>query len=448
LKRVLATLAGLVLAALLAVLAGTARYARTREPRPPSVHGFDLVGYHDLGRRPGFKMAMQVVGGRWYLYVAHMWQPGWTVLDVTDPARPEAKAFVAGPPNTMTLQVQVADGLMVTGLEKPMLDLIGDLPWEGKAWLLWNVLTTSRYAPWRTSREGVWLWDVRDPVWPRRIGEWTTGASGTHRNFYDGGRWVHAAATMPGFRGHIYVALDVQDPAHPVEASRWFLPEQEIASGIRPRRTGYYLHGPAHVEGDRAYLPYGIGGMVILDVGDALRPTLVGRLQLPDDFGGPIGVHSVVPIPSRRLAIINSEPLGERCPGDEGRNYAAIVDIADEAAPRIVSFLPEPEGRFCGEGGRFGPHNQHHTQHQPHLFASNTKVFLTWFNAGLRLYDIADAAYPREIGYFLPPPPAERLGILPTELVAQTEDVLVDARGYAYVSDKNQGIWVVRPTGG
>jgi hypothetical protein len=31
--------------------------------------------------------------------------------------------------------------------------------------------------------------------------------------------------------------------------------------------------------------------------------------------------------------------------------------------------------------------------------------------------------------------------------VTQTEDVLVDARGYAYVSDKNQGIYVVRATG-
>ena len=71
---------------------------------------------------------------------------------------------------------------------------------------------------------------------------------------------------------------------------------------------------------------------------------------------------------------------------------------------------------------------------------------MTYFNAGLRLYDIADAAHPHEVAYFLPPHPAKRLGILPTELVAQTEDVLVDARGYAYVTDKNQGIHVVLPT--
>ena len=50
----------------------------------------------------------------------------------------------------------------------------------------------------------------------------------------------------------------------------------------------------------------------------------------------------------------------------------------------------------------------------------------------------------REIGYFVPPDPERRFGVFPTELVTQTEDVIVDARGYAYLSDKNQGLHVVR----
>jgi hypothetical protein len=47
---------------------------------------------------------------------------------------------------------------------------------------------------------------------------------------------------------------------------------------------------------------------------------------------------------------------------------------------------------------------------------------------------------------FMPPDPVRRFGVLPTRLVAQTEDVIVDARGYAYVSDKNQGLYIVRAT--
>ena len=31
-----------------------------------------------------------------------------------------------------------------------------------------------------------------------------------------------------------------------------------------------------------------------------------------------------------------------------------------------------------------------------------------------------------------------------TKLVAQTEDVVVDARGFIYISDKNHGVYVLR----
>ena len=30
-----------------------------------------------------------------------------------------------------------------------------------------------------------------------------------------------------------------------------------------------------------------------------------------------------------------------------------------------------------------------------------------------------------------------------TKLVCQTEDVLIDARGYIYISDKNHGVYVL-----
>jgi hypothetical protein len=43
----------------------------------------------------------------------------------------------------------------------------------------------------------------------------------------------------------------------------------------------------------------------------------------------------------------------------------------------------------------------------------------------------------------------ERRGPLPkTRLVCQSEDVLVDARGNIYVSDKNHGVYVLRMDGG
>jgi hypothetical protein len=116
-----------------------------------------------------------------------------------------------------------------------------------------------------------------------------------------------------------------------------------------------------------------------------------------------------------------------------------------------VSVFPEPEpppgappGWFCERGGRTGPHNQRHDNGLPDLFHSDHLVYVAHFNAGLRLYDTSDPYHVREVGWFLPPDPEWRHGILPTRLVAQSEDVIVDARGYAYVTDKNQGLYIVR----
>ena len=39
-----------------------------------------------------------------------------------------------------------------------------------------------------------------------------------HRFFYNGGRYVHLSATCKGFRGYIYLILDLVDPKNPVEA--------------------------------------------------------------------------------------------------------------------------------------------------------------------------------------------------------------------------------------
>lgn len=85
----------------------------------------ELVGYHDLDRRPAFKIAMQEIGGRWFVHLSHFWHSGRTVVDVTDPSNPQMVRFVEGPPNTETTQIQVAEGRMLVSLERPLEEVYG-----------------------------------------------------------------------------------------------------------------------------------------------------------------------------------------------------------------------------------------------------------------------------------------------------------------------------------
>ncbi|MDY6818524.1 MAG: hypothetical protein SVG88_07675, partial [Halobacteriales archaeon] len=78
-----------------------------------------LVAYAPLEQRPGFKMALQEADDRLLLYLAHFWHSGWSIVDVTEPAEPTLETFVQGPDNTVTKNIQVDAGLMITGLERP-----------------------------------------------------------------------------------------------------------------------------------------------------------------------------------------------------------------------------------------------------------------------------------------------------------------------------------------
>jgi hypothetical protein len=398
----------------------------SRLPNSFWAHNADLLGYHDLNGKPAFKLAMQEVAGRWYLYLAHLWHRGWSVLDVTDPSAPEYVRFIPGPENTWTIQIQVAEEKMITALERIAPGWGGD---DGKPFA-----------------EGFLVWDVSDPRTPKRLGHYRTNSTGTHRNFYDGGSLVHAAGGAPGYDGKIYHVVDISDPAKPKRISYFALDEQK--QDAPKSNAKFSLHGPAHVEGDRAYLSYGDGGGIILNVSDLHSPRLVSRLAFTG-MGSRQGIHTYLPLARRKLALINDEAIAEN--GEENLNLAGIVDIADEKQPRLISLFPQPLPpeesalkNFVEKGGRFGPHNQHHPNRQPGLEDRDDIAYLTYFNAGLRVYDIRDPRAPKEIAYFIPPDPKMRIGTKPSKLVAQVEDVLVDRRGCIYISEKNQGIFILR----
>ena len=241
-------------------------------------------------------MAIHKMGDRWYLYVAHLWHSGFSVIDITDATTPRVIRFVPGPPNTWTLQVQIADGLMITSQER--------IP-EG-----WGNQSGSAFGG------GSAICSLADPEDPKELGIYRTGGKGTHRNFYAGGPYVHTTALPESYDGHIYQIVDISSPASRVDVSRWWRHGQWTAGGEPGVKFGTLLHGGVYVRGERAHLPYSTGGPVILDISDVKSPKLVGDLPFSPPFQAYICVHTAVPLSDRPLVVVNSEAIEE-----QGKNH-------------------------------------------------------------------------------------------------------------------------------
>ncbi|GAA2805067.1 hypothetical protein [Saccharopolyspora taberi] len=452
-RRRALTTASMAAATALGVPGTAANAGRDVEVIPPPgayARNVEVVGYCALEERPGFKMAIREKAGRWYLYMGHFWSPGWSVVDVTDPRRATVLRYwpTPGPQgNTMGMQATLAGDTLITAMEKVFPE---------------GAPGTDPNAPFN---EGVLIYDIAEPANPRLLSHFRTGGNGTHRNIYTGGRYAHLSAAMPGFQGNIYVILDISDRTRPREAGRWWVPGQE-ERGRAPRTPpahthGFccgagahvHLHGPPYpTEDGLVYLPYGGAGLIVLDISDVSRPRQIGHLPFSPPFHSQFGVHGFLPLPDQGIGYANSEDISY---GTGPAHHASIVDISDPANPFLLSLLPEPVppreapyDDFTTRGGWCGPHNFNHHQYHPDVQPQGDLFHLAHFNAGLRIYDVSNRRLPREIGYFIPPEPRKRYGYLPEhDLVLQTEDVVVDRRGFIYITDKNQGMWILRYVG-
>src|ERR1051325_9059132 len=120
------------------------------DPIPQGGQGdrLKVVGFSGLdGHYGAFKMALnRGTNGRWYLYMGHSFDQGWSILDVTNPQDPKYVKFIPfeGPKDWITSQITVHGNLMITALDRRM---AADAP-------------------------AVLMWDVSDPVNPKQIGQW------------------------------------------------------------------------------------------------------------------------------------------------------------------------------------------------------------------------------------------------------------------------------------
>jgi hypothetical protein len=352
--------------------------------------GFRVVSHSDLG---GCGDGMQVLREGDALYVGHYGKSGMgtTVLDVRDAERPRIVEQWPAPPGTHTHKVQVADGYLLVNEER------------------------FRSADEWTA--GFVVYDVREPLAPRRIGRFAGDGDGVHRIVFTGGRYAHASFTPAGYPDRIWGVFDLADPTAPREAARWELDEEQ------PAGRRYAAHH-ALLEGSTAYLGYGDAGLVALDVSEPTSPRKLWRLDWED--GG--GTHTCLPLRGRGLVVVTDEQMtdGPHAPA----RFVRVVDVAER---RVVSVLPQPVGDFAAQPTRFGPHNLH--ENRAGSYRSASLVFVTYFNAGLRVYDLRDPERPEEVASWVPDQDAP-----------QSNDLFVEAGGRVWVTDRfTGGLYCLEP---
>jgi hypothetical protein len=248
-----------------------------------------------------------------------------------------------------------------------------------------------------------------------------------------------------------------------------------ISAHEHPDADGKLVDG-VNVIGNRIYAAWGVGSdgvMQILDrtkllpppygtyAGDPNNPTdaellssQVGILYMSPDQGGhtSMPVFGIAPkslqcsntacpgVPSpdiRDIVVLVSE--AGNC---NSQHWGFIVDVSTENSigvrqnpwqgPMVLSTLwvdPQsgekyPRGNYCLRGQRFGTHSSEENFRNPYY---GNLTFTSYFNAGVRAWDIRDPQGAKEAAFYVPAAPNNTY---------MTNNVEVDDRGFIIIVDR------------
>jgi len=402
--------------------------AATRfDPSETIARNFKLISHHELNGFGGMGegMSIQIASdGRRILWLAHESAPkNFTAVDVSDPRKPRVVVQTDLPQSYMR-----SNSLEITG----------------------NIMAVA-YQTQKVGMKpaGFELFDISVPNNPKSIAFVDCSgphSRGVHQLWFCDGEFVHMSAGAADFNpthpldDQCYRIFDVRNPSKPVEVGRWWLPGTRegdaemppkrhtapaLDKGFRPHNTNVYPQRP-----DRCYVGCIDAGMIILDISDKSKPKMVSRWDNSPPYTG--FTHTVLPLFNRGLMVVTDE-----CTSSNSADWPKLIwilDAREETNPIPIATCPMPDVSAFASRGRFGAHNIHENIPLPTAWQSDQIVIGTFFNGGLRAYDISNPFQPEQVGLFVPPtPPLSPSGTI------QLNDVFVDEREIVYTVDRQSG---------
>jgi len=228
-------------------------------------------------------------------------------------------------------------------------------------------------------------------------------------------------------------------------------------TGIKCGSATSSLTAPACTAATGDFKTAEIGRLIMNPDNGAHTSFPIGRITVPD-FVSDTGNDDANT--TRDVVVVVSEATAHFC--SEFRHLTFLTDVSDRPGepgvagrPQVISTaqVPASEGAFCDKGGRFGPHATNEEFGPPFY---QKLVFISYFNAGVRAFDVRDPYTPDNIASFIPGVTGNtdlRCGTYQgvasvCRQVIQTNNVATDDRGCIYIVDRaNTGLHVLELAG-
>ena len=302
---------------------------------------------------------------------------------------------------------------------------------------------------------GLAVYDVTRPARPRLLARLSSGVRTRapvrevgvrHRREHE-----HAPVPTPDDRelvdGRDVRIVEITNPRRRVELAHWDFRRDAPAAVrrgvVRARGRQHLLDHSAspYAGGMRMFASHWDAGAVFLDISDAARPRYVGRTRFRRGEDG--NAHSGWFRADERIFVQNDEDLGPLEGGRFGWGFQRIFDLRNPVRPvRMSRFALEDavagrDGRI-GRDGRYAVHNN--------VFVGNVQ-YVSWYSSGVRVVDLSNAARPREIAHFIPPPARDPQGYWEAPDGSRRFPLVWGVypyRGLVFASDINSGLWIFR----